>query len=253
MKNKVKTENQKALPKYLGILCISIFAGYVLRLATNYFSHNYDKANLINMFHHGLIVASPIIVWVSLIAVAIIAYRLYHQANVLFKNWDQEDEESIEIAEHKLDLALLFSTINLCIACAFVAPIFLILQQETTTAIIQSIVLLVGFISSLAISIFIHQKVVDLTCKINPEKKGSVYDMNFKKNWLKTCDENEIAKIGSASFKAYSAMNIASFIIWFILIVLYPIFDFGILPIFLVMVIILVGNMVYFMDAMKQR
>ena len=35
----------------------------------------------------------------------------------------------------------------------------------------------------------IAKLVVDLEKKLNPEKKGSVFEMQFQKTWLESCDE----------------------------------------------------------------
>ncbi len=60
----------------------------------------------------------------------------------------------------------------------------------------------------------IQKKTVDLLKVLNPEKNGSVLDLNFRSSWEKSCDEAElqiIRKGGSCAFKAGSS---ACIVLW---------------------------------------
>ena len=59
----------------------------------------------------------------------------------------------------------------------------------------------------LAISFVIQKKAIDLVKALNPEKKGSLLDANFSKQWSDSCDEAEKIAIGKAAYQAY---NVAS-------------------------------------------
>ena len=53
---------------------------------------------------------------------------------------------------------------------------------------------LILFLASVAVLVVLQQKIVDLERRINPEKRGSVYDMKFQKTWMDSCDEAERAR-----------------------------------------------------------
>ena len=46
---------------------------------------------------------------------------------------------------------------------------------------------LILFLASVAVLVVLQQKIVDLERRINPEKRGSVYDMKFQKTWMDSC------------------------------------------------------------------
>lgn len=64
------------------------------------------------------------------------------------------------------------------------------------------------------ISIWIQQKVVDLSKEMNPEKKGSVYDIRFQSKWMDSCDEAEKMQVYQAAYSAFKVTNIAFMIVW---------------------------------------
>lgn len=77
---------------------------------------------------------------------------------------------------------------------------------------------------------------VDLTRRMNPEKKGSVYDTRFRKKWLESCDESERRQIGEASYQAYTVTNRVCLWLWMVLVILSLVFDIGLLPVLTVMI-----------------
>lgn len=74
----------------------------------------------------------------------------------------------------------------------------------------STVLIFIGIAAFLAIlveSILIQQKCVDAAKQMSPEKKASIYDMQFQKKWVDDCDEAEKIMIGKCAFKAYSAVN----------------------------------------------
>ena len=111
--------------------------------------------------------------------------------------------------------------------------------------IYYSMFTIAAFILGLVVVIVMQQKIVDLTKKINPEKKGSVYDMKFAKKWMESCDENEQRQIGQAAYKAYQSVVYMSVFIMVILYISSTFLDFGILP-FLIVTIIWGGSQIIY-------
>ncbi|MEI3331365.1 MAG: DUF3169 family protein [Oscillospiraceae bacterium] len=118
--------------------------------------------------------------------------------------WDGENEDVIWQAEDRLSRAMLMSSLTAIVSFFFFSAGIVYLPQEVDSAMIP---LLAIFLVVIALSILLQQKTVDLTKEINPEKRGSVYDMKFQERWLESCDGAERRQIGQASYKAYTTLN----------------------------------------------
>ena len=100
--------------------------------------------------------------------------------------------------------------------------------------------------------VFAQQKAVDLTRKMNPEKRGSVYDVHFKKKWFQSCDEAEQKQIGQAAYKAFNVVNTACPIAWMVLLLLSFAFNLSILlPAFLVCLLWLLLTVTYCLECIR--
>ena len=122
------------------------------------------------------------------------------------------------------------------------------LPQEVDSAAIP---LLAIFLVVIALSILLQQKTVDLTKEINPEKRGSVYDMKFQERWLESCDEAERRQIGQASYKAYVTVSRFCPYCWGVLLLGNMVFHYGILPSAVVLVIWAVLSVSYTREAIR--
>ena len=88
--------------------------------------------------------------------------------------------------------------------------------------------LVLFFLNIILLAVF--QKLsVDLVKKINPEKRGNIFDTEFNKNWLASCDEAEKKMIYEASYMAYRAASTACLVLWLLTLMAMLLFDTGIL------------------------
>ena len=92
---------------------------------------------------------------------------------------------------------------------------------------------------------------MDLTKKMNPEKRGSVYDMKFQERWWESCDEAERRQIGQASYKAYVTVSRFCPYCWGVLLLGNMVFHYGILPGAVVLVIWAVLSVSYTREAIR--
>ena len=97
----------------------------------------------------------------------------------------------------------------------------------------------------------IQQKCVDAAKQMSPEKKASIYDMQFQKKWVDDCDEAEKIMIGKCAFKAYSAVNRVCAIAAIVLAICALVFGIGFLPSLAVCIIWMVNLSVYCKEAMR--
>ena len=110
---------------------------------------------------------------------------------------------------------------------------------------------IVEFFVGVGVATVLQQKVVDLTKKINPEKRGSVYDMQFQKKWMDSCDESEQRQTGQACYKAYLAATKVCLWIWVALMVFHFAFGTGLLPAAAVLAVFGVLQITYTLESIR--
>lgn len=237
--NAVKKDNRKALPKYLLILFTAGICGGVAGFAAGWLGHENLSETIAAAVESALTAAAP---WallctscVSLLAV----FLLYRGAKALFTDWDGEDEAVMDLADEKLNWALL------CTSAQLVLDMFFFAAAQGSSSKTALLSVLFFLVSAFAL-VFSQQKIVDLTRQMNPEKQGSVYDTKFRKKWLESCDEAEQKQIGQAACQAFNAVNVLCPALWVVLLMLSFAFSFDLLlPAFTVCLIWLVLNVSY--------
>ena len=244
--NTVKKDNRKALPKYLLILFVAAIFGGVLGFAAGWVGHDNISEVIASAVTRGLTAAAPWALLATSAASLSVIICLYRGAKGLFTGWDGEDEDIMDQAEEKLNWALLLTTAQL------VLDMFFFAAAESGKSPLGGIVGLLAFVVSVFALIFAQQKIVDLTRNMNPEKKGSVYDVNFKKKWFESCDEAEQKQIGQAAYKAYTVVSTACPILWAALLLLSYAFNFKLLmPTFIVCFIWLLLQVSYCLECIR--
>ena len=140
----------------------------------------------------------------------------------------------------KLNYPLLFSNICMILDFFFFAGGITELSDLRQTGLN-----LLGFILSIGIIVLIQQKIIDLLRVLNPEKKGSVYDMNFSHKWEESCDEAEKLMMYKASYTSFRFTAVTCIVLWLVLAIASNTTDIGILPVTCVMVIWMVQTVSY--------
>jgi hypothetical protein len=222
-----KSENRKALPKFFLTMLGSLLAGGFLGFLVGFSRILGPDTGEIGRWLDGTLrAATPWGIPVTSALTMGACFLLYRSAAKKFAFWDGGDEnaasESIDIL---LSWMLLLSAVQLLINLFFMTAIAAYHLED-------AVLLDIGvFLLSCACVIFAQQKAVDLERRMNPEKHGSVYDAKFQKKWLDSCDESERRQIGEASRRAYMATTRACLGIWLVLTVLGMVFEIGMLPV----------------------
>ena len=237
MSDNVKSENRRAMPKFFLAMLGAVLAGLVLGVAicwVNFSGGAEAAAEAVNGF---LCYITP---WGLPAAVVLLggpALALYFRAKRRFAAWDQEDEDEADAIDMLLTWVLLLASALLIMSFFFFASgVWFELELMVTV---------VPFLAAIALVIVIEQKAVDLTKRMNPEKKGSVYDVKFRKKWLDSCDEAERAQIGQAAMCAYQMTSRVCLGLWLVLLIMGMTLDIGLLPVFLVTLIMGVSQISY--------
>ena len=243
--NTVKKDNRKALPKYLLILFVAAIFGGVLGFAAGWLGHDNLSEVIATAVADGLTAIAPWALLVtSVVSLALILW-LYRGAKALYTGWDGEDDDVMDRADEKLNWALLLTAAQLVLDMFF----FAVAQSAHNMTALWSVLF---FLVSIFLLVFAQQKIVDLTRKMNPEKKGSVYDTKFKKKWFESCDEAEQKQIGQAAYKAFNVVSTACPILWGVLLLLSYAFNFSLLmPTFIVCFIWLLLQVSYCLECIR--
>ena len=251
MKNndEIRQANRKALPKFLLIMLGGVVFGMVVGFASLFGLDALGEDNIAGALAKlgtGLAAAAPWLLaacgGVELIADLI----LYRRASAIIRNWDGEDETVSDRAEKPLNLAMWISSM------ALIAAFFLMTASYSSGVASKSKADLPGmlggviaFVAVLALTIILQQRLVDLTKRLYPEKKASVYDTKFQKEWFAQCDEAEKAQIGQCAYHAYNAANRTCMALWLVFTLTALFLGTGVLPVLTVCVIWAVSTSVF--------
>ena len=235
MSKKEKSENRKALPKFtlslLGSLLVGGAVGFAVGLTRAF---GLDTEALARGLNGLLEAATPWGIPVTSVLTLGSCFFLYRSAARKFAVWDGGDEdETSESIDTALSWVLLLSAVQLLLNLFFLSA-FCIYWMDRD---IRALALVGVFLLSCGFVIFAQQKAVDLTRRMNPEKRGSVYDAKFQKKWLDSCDESERRQIGEASRRAYMVTTRLCLGLWLALVILSMLFDMSLLPVFVLLLV----------------
>lgn len=250
-----KQENKKALPKFILIVVCSLFLGAVLgfamvKLSLEDFQDALDGAGLFftNYVAPWLIIALPVVELA-------ICLPIYFSAKKQLSAWDGEDEAMSDEVEAKLSVCIWLTGLCTVLAFFLLAAMFAGFVGNAGTPQMMPKPLFFGGLTAFLVNLFapmiLQQKLVDLTKRLNPEKKGSVYDTKFQKKWYESCDEAERAIIGQCAMKAYQAMVRVCLGLWVVFALGGMFFNWGFLPALAVCAVWGAGQSVYAWWALK--
>ena len=165
------------------------------------------------------------------------------------------DDDSYEKAEEELSKASVVSNVlcgfnylffGICLFAAGMAENDLSLKQ-----LAFSFVTIILFIIASICNVIMQNKGVNLDKKMNPEKRGNVFDKKFAKEWLASCDEAEKAVIYESAYSAYRVAIGISTGLWGISLIGMLSFHTGVLPIIVTSVMMIVLITTYSVTAYK--
>ena len=87
---------------------------------------------------------------------------------------------------------------------------------------------------------------------VNPEKKGSIFETDFNKKWLNSCDEAQKMQVYRAGFVAYNAGIKCCVALWILSLVGMTALDTGVLPVIMTSIFLLVLTVSYCVECIKQ-
>ena len=202
----------KALVKFIVMMVICLLVGMVGGFLAAFLGDNTSPAALGDLAAIVGFYGAPILSLLAFLVVLGIAVPHFNKAKQSAEIWDGDDEEVIDDAENKLNIALIASNTGFSLGsvllsvfiCAMlsVADKGAVPRNAVTRA---SVIVGIGvYVVNLIFSVVFQQKILNLIKKISPEKQANVYDSKFESKWMDSCDEAEKVIIYKSGYKAYS-------------------------------------------------
>lgn len=246
----IRQENKKALPKFIGIMALSLVFGIALGLGLVFLSFG-DFGDVLAAA--GLFFTQKVAGWLLFacpVATLAVCLPIYLGAKKQIAAWDGEDEAVSGEIETKLSVCIWATSMELIVSFFLMAALISGFMENAGTEQEVAPAMFWGglaafLIGGLGVSTVFQQKLVDTTKRLNPEKHGSVYDTKFHKKWYESCDEAERAIIGQCAFKAYQAMCRACLALWAVFGLGGMFFNWSFTPALTVCIIWGVGQSVY--------
>lgn len=251
--NEIKKANQKAFPKFMLIIAISLFTGGII----GFCAVQYKLDMLVdNMKNTGAFFGTYIAPWLMLVTafiMPVICVPVYRNTKKLLSSWDGENEEISDAVDKKLSIIIWITNTVLILSYFLIAASysggFEIFENENST--VSFFAGIAGFFAIIIEAVIIQQKCVDAAKKTNPEKTASIYDTKFQKKWLDSCDEAEKIMTNKCAFKAFATTNTVCSVLSIILALCALIFGIGFLPSLAVCIIWIVNQSVYYKEMLK--
>lgn len=250
---KKETSEKKSFYRFLLIMAASLVVGGVV----GWLTCHVDTDAIYNLMY-GSLDALAVIIPVVTIAVNVVLLCIffchYSKAKRLFSTMDEDDEEAHDAVDKGLSLALMPGSICLILNFALFSIGCELANQPELNDIQFNVVMLTalaGMILGLVWIIASQNAVVKLVKRLNPEKRGSVFDMNFQKQWMGSCDEGEQLITYKAAYKSFRATSMTCTLMWLVCMLAQITFHTGWFPTVCVCTIYLVQNVSYFREALR--
>ena len=232
MKNKEKT-NKQIYTTFVLMISIGCIGGFIVGVGGAFISDMYGGDIVAGLYQIFKIVTP---VAYALLMIVCYGYTFYHylKAKKMVERWDGIEEEVLDKAEEILGLSMIAGNImQICnffffSAMAYISGISM--HDATDFNFTMLLVAVAVFILNMVVITVIQKLTVDLTKKMNPEKTGNIFDKDFSKVWLASCDEAQKWMIYEAAYMAYQATQIACIVMWMLTSIGMMTFDIGIIP-----------------------
>lgn len=235
----MKKENKKAA-NFFAMMFISACVGGAFGFMTSMYNQSLSRLVTRAIDSLAYVGMAGVFVMYILFIMSIMLYSRAKKAAVT------AGEEELENVEKMLEKALVYSTyfsIGEMISFGMMSCRMLSIAENGYFVPFAGAVVL--FAVGLVTAVLLQNVVVKLTKQINPEKRGSVFERSFRKDWYDSCDERERAAIGYAAYKSYLATTKAFTWVFLALVVLSLVYPIGPAPMLLVGLIWLVQSATY--------
>ncbi len=229
-------EDRRAFRKFIVLLLVSMVVGGITGAFSTMAAK--EQADIGAGITAGLQKIAPYANLVIAAALAVWMTGMLRGGRAEYRRWDGEEEQLIkDRAEtgHWCD----------CHECGAHCRIFLFRSRHEVhrhrqrlgrrDSVGENSTTFLGLIAVMVVTVTAQNRIVNFTKEINPEKKGSVYDLKFQKTWIASCDEAEQLQIYRARRSVPTAMNYAALGMFLVCFIGMLSWNFGLLPLTMVL------------------
>jgi len=254
---RIATEDRKAMKTFIPLVIVAFFVGMGGGVAVLYFKRlltDNSEFSPAELFHRGQLFltdyASYLTFLVSIL-LTVVGILMYRRGKSQIQDMNIDDDDFADQADATMNHVLLIVSFHTVLSWLLFGVSFYGLALKDEFHDIPVLLGLAGFIISLIGTSILQQKVVNFVKELNPEKRGSVFDVKFQSKWMDTCDEAERFYIYKCAFQAYRITQITCITLLVILVMIGMAFPIGILPAMCVCIIWGVLTISYTLAAIK--
>ncbi len=251
-----KKNDRKIYMRFLIFVLLSGIVGYFVGMAIRILQATAGTSisSLLDTAGRAMIYIVPMLYLLMHLTAATISFSIYGKAKKKAAHWDGEDEEYIESVEASLDIPVIMGNVIMVLNLLLYTVVIYQADHMEMSQLWQNILtnggtvlMILGYIYEMAV----QKLVVDLEKKLNPEKRGNVFEIDFMKTWMKSCDEAQKWNHYEAAYHAFRITNLVCLVLWLLCFIAQFAFQAGLLPVFCVSGIWLVLVLSYSISAYR--
>jgi len=255
----IKKENRKALKLYIPIVIACAAVGATIGFLSEVSDVQTWAQTLKHTASEVLFLISPYAVILLIFLPSVWALMVYRSAAKLYAKSETvetlEEEEILESyfdeAERKMSFSMAVLSVGTVAATMFFGITLSQAERQIDQRAVLYMISVAVFLLGSFISTRLSQLQIDMTKRMNPSKRGSVYDLKFHQKWEESCDEAEKLVIYRSSYKAFRSTCLACSAGWVVLGIGSFIFDYGPLPVIVISVVWLSIIITYYRESMR--
>lgn len=251
-----KQNDRRIYLRFILFLLISTIGGFLLGRDTRILQDlaGTDIAFVLKKISLAMTYILPVLYLLLHLTVAVVSFIIYGTAKRRAALWDGEDDEYIESVEAQLDIPTVLGNVTLVLSCLLYTVLIYQVEYMNITQKHQSALVLCGtvlLVAGFVYEMIVQKLVVDLLKELNPEKRGNVFEIDFMKTWVESCDEAQKLNQYKATYHSFRATNFACLILWLVCFMVMIIFHTGLFPSICVSVIWLILTVSYSISAWR--
>lgn len=257
MKNK-KENKIKTFTIFIAVMVVLYVAGWIFGRLIARGERNGSLERMISFLKNDFVKAIPPFYLLLTVASSIIVFVLYMQCKRMYKTLqaNPEDDDLWDCLENKMNQPLLISNVMQIIdifffGCIVWAASFASYGRNGGYETVVLAIDCVLFFALIVVNLVISRGLIEIEKKLNPEKRGNVFDLKFNQVWLESCDEAQKLIAYQAGYASFKNTNFACTIMWVLAFVGMFMFKTGIFPLLAVCAIWLVSSVSYMLRAAK--
>ncbi len=236
-----KKDDKKYFKPFIILLVISTLVGAFFGKMTKIVDEHTETVKKI-MENLNVIAAYviPTLFLIFNIVMTIIIFGTINRQYRRINAWDGEDEDILDDIENKLNGPAIFSSVTLIVGMflfAAHAHYFVKCEMPKLHENILFATIMFDFVTCFIIVLAAQKKMINMLKIMNPEKKGSIFDSNFRRKWEESSDELQQLIQYKAGYKAFVVSSTTCMVLWVVGIICDFAFHTGLLPIAFVMLI----------------